>query len=320
MKIIYMGTPDFAVRPLEALIEAGFDVELAVTKADKPAGRGGKLQACPLKIRAQELGIDVASPEKIKKNEEFFGLLKALEPDFIVVAAYGKILPKEILELPKYGCINIHGSILPKYRGAAPIQRAVLNGETETGVTIMYMAEDLDSGDIISTAETEVGRKTSGKLFDELSELGAKLLVDTLPKIADGTARRVRQNEDLATYAAMISKEEGRMDFSLGARQLDCLVRGMSPAPGAYAYLGDVQMKVREAVPADAEETAAAADAFEGTPSAGTVLRADKRGLLVSCGKGEGLLITKLQMPGKKAMDVQAFLLGNKIEIGTVIG
>ena len=320
MKIIYMGTPDFAVRPFEALIEAGFDVELAVTKADKPAGRGGKLQACPLKIRAQELGIDVASPEKIKKNEEFFGLLKALEPDFIVVAAYGKILPKEILELPKYGCINIHGSILPKYRGAAPIQRAVLNGETETGVTIMYMAEDLDSGDIISTAETEVGRKTSGELFDELSELGARLLVDTLPKIADGTARRVRQNEDLATYAAMISKEEGRMDFSLGARQLDCLVRGMSPAPGAYAYLGDAQMKVREAVPADAEETAAAAAAFEGTPSAGTVLRADKRGLLVSCGKGEGLLITKLQMPGKKAMDVQAFLLGNKIEIGTVIG
>jgi len=307
MKVIFMGTPDFAVPALEKLNEAGYDIPLVVSKADRPKDRGKKMQSCPVKQKALELGLNVESPENIKGNEELLSKFREISPDFVIAIAYGKILPKELLEIPKYGCINVHGSLLPKYRGAAPIQRAVMNGEEETGVTIMYMAEGCDTGDMIDVYKTPVDRKTSEALFDELSIAGANLLLATLPKIADGTAKREKQNETLATQAPMVFKEDGVIDFSKTAKEIDCLVRGCNSAPCATTKLNGEVMKVHFIEFGDGK----------GTP--GAVLRADKHGIEVACGD-KSVIITRLQMPGKKAMDAAAFLLGNKIEIGTILG
>lgn len=307
MTVVYMGTPEFAVPALVKLHNSGYDVKLVVTKPDREKDRGKKLQPCEVKAKAIELGLEVESPENIKNNPEFLKKLRSIAPDFIVVAAYGKILPKEILELPKYGCINIHGSILPSYRGPAPIHRAVMNGDKETGVTLMHMAEGCDTGDMIAFAKTLVLEKTTEMLHVELANMGAELLIEQLPLIAEGKAKHIPQDDSKASYAAMVFKDEGVIDFNKTAEEICCLVRGFNSWPTASTKLGGLVMKVHEA------------KIGQGSGPAGTVLAAGKEGLEVGC-KGGSVVFTRIQMPGKKAMDVSAFLLGNKIEIGTILG
>lgn len=309
MRIVYMGTPDFAVPALEALAKSGHEVVAAVTQPDKARDRGKKVQFTPVKTKALEYDIPVLQPEKVKQNEEFYRTLAELKPDLIVVAAYGKILPVSVLELPKYGCVNIHASLLPKYRGAAPIHRAIINGDAVTGVTLMYMAEGMDTGDMIAKAETEIGTKTVEEMHEELAELGARLLMDTLPQLLDGTAPRQAQEESLATYAPMVFKQDGVLDFAKSAEQLCCLVRGMNSWPGASTtYRGQV-VKVWEAQPL-AQETG---------KEPGTVLSVDQTGLKVACGTGI-INITKLQFPGKRAMAVSDYIKGNTVDTGVILG
>ena len=310
MRIVYMGTPDFAVPALEKIVSCGWDVPLVVTKPDRPASRGHKIQQCDVKKKALELGLAVESPEKVKNNPEFAARLREIAPDFIVVAAYGKILPKEILDIPAYGCINIHGSLLPKYRGAAPIQRSVLAADPESGVTIMYMAEECDAGDMLAQRAIPIAGKTSEQVFDELSVLGADLLVECLPKIVSGELKGVPQDASLATHAAMIAKEEGQIDWDRSAKALESHVLGMYSWPIAFTSLNGEVFKIHAAKAADRRTKAAP----------GTVVSSGKEGIGVACGDGGVLLLTKVQLPGKKAMDASAFLLGHTVETGTVLG
>jgi len=310
MRIVYMGTPDFAVPALEKIVSCGWDVPLVVTKPDRPASRGHKIQQCDVKKKALELGLAVESPEKVKNNPEFAARLREIAPDFIVVAAYGKILPKEILDIPAYGCINIHGSLLPKYRGAAPIQRSVLAGDPESGVTIMYMAEECDAGDMLAQRAIPIAGKTSEQVFDELSVLGADLLIECLPKIVSGELKGVPQDASLATHAAMIAKEEGQIDWARSAKALESHVLGMYSWPIAFTSLNGEVFKIHAAKAADRRTKAAP----------GTVVSSGKEGIGVACGDGGVLLLTKVQLPGKKAMDAGAFLLGHTVETGTVLG
>ena len=310
MRIVYMGTPDFAVPALEKIVSCGWDVPLVVTKPDRPASRGHKIQQCDVKKKALELGLAVESPEKVKNNPEFAARLREIAPDFIVVAAYGKILPKEILDIPAYGCINIHGSLLPKYRGAAPIQRSVLAGDPESGVTIMYMAEECDAGDMLAQRAIPIAGKTSEQVFDELSVLGADLLVECLPKIVSGELKGVPQDASLATHAAMIAKEEGQIDWARSAKTLESHVLGMYSWPIAFTSLNGEVFKIHAAKAAERRTKAAP----------GTVVSSGKEGIGVACGDGGVLLLTKVQLPGKKAMDAGAFLLGHTVETGTVLG
>ena len=308
MKIIYMGTPDFAVSALVAICDAGYEVALVVTKPDRPRDRGKRIQSCPVKLEALKRGLPVAAPEYLKGNAAFLSSVREIGPDLIVVAAYGKILPGELLEIPLRGCVNIHGSILPRYRGAAPIHRAVADGCCETGVTLMYMSEGMDAGDIIAAVCTEVGAKTTAQLHKELAQLGADLLLRELPAILDGTVARTPQDPALATYAPMITKEDARIDFSRTAEEICALVRGMYSWPCAWTCCEEKMMKVHEALPGILSS--------DGAP--GTVLRADRDGIVVSCGDGS-VVLTRIQMPGKKTMDAGVYLLGNKIEIGTLL-
>ena len=310
MRIVYMGTPDFAVPALEKIVSCGWDVPLVVTKPDRPASRGHKIQQCDVKKKALELGLAVESPEKVKNNPEFAARLREIAPDFIVVAAYGKILPKEILDIPAYGCINIHGSLLPKYRGAAPIQRSVLAGDPESGVTIMYMAEECDAGDMLAQRAIPIAGKTSEQVFDELSVLGADLLIECLPKIVSGELKGVPQDASLATHAAMIAKEEGQIDWDRSAKALESHVLGMYSWPIAFTSLNGEVFKIHAAKAAERRTKAAP----------GTVVSSGKEGIGVACGDGGVLLLTKVQLPGKKAMDAGAFLLGHTVETGTVLG
>ena len=310
MKIVYMGTPDFAVPALEKICAMGWDVPLVITKPDRPASRGHKVQQCEVKRKALELGLAVESPERVKDNPELVSLLKDIAPDFIVVAAYGKILPQEILDVPAYGCVNIHGSLLPKYRGAAPIQRAVLNGDPESGVTIMYMVRECDAGDILAQKAVPIAGKTSEQVFEDLSVLGADLLIESLPKIVSGELKGVPQDPSEATYTAMIRKEEGRVDWERPAKALESHVLGMYSWPIAFTSLQGEVFKIHSA------------QALEKKTSAGpgTVVSAGREGIGVSCGDGHILLLKTVQLPGKKAMDAGAFLLGHTVEIGTVLG
>lgn len=310
MKIVYMGTPDFAVPALEKIAAQGWEIPLVVTKPDRPASRGHKIQQCDVKKKALELGLAVESPEKVKNNPEFAAKLQAIAPDLIVVAAYGKILPKEILDIPKYGCINIHGSLLPKYRGAAPIQRSVLAGDPESGVTIMYMAEECDAGDMLAQKAIPIAGKTSEQVFEELSVLGADLLVDCLPKIISGELKGVPQDPSQATHAAMIAKEEGKIDWNRSAKALESHVLGMYSWPIAFTSLNGEVFKIHAAQATDRKTKA----------SPGTVVSAGKEGIGAACGDGCVLLLQKVQLPGKKAMDAGAFLLGHTVETGTVLG
>ncbi len=310
LKIIYMGTPDFAVPPLKRLISDGYDVSLVVTQPDKARDRGKKIQATPVKAAAVESGIEVAQPEKVKNNPEFIEKIKEIAPDIIIVAAYGKILPLELLEIPRLGCVNIHASLLPRFRGAAPINRSIMAGDKETGITLMYMAEGLDTGDMIAKSAVEIKRKNAEELHDELSSMGAELLSEYLPRIASGDISPEKQDDSLSCYAPMISKEEGHIDFTKSASSIDCFVRGMPKRPGAYTYYCGTQMKVRGAIALEESETS---DAMPGK-----IIDVDEKNIYVSCGTGV-IAITEIQMPGKKSVKVSDYLRGNSIDKGMVL-
>ncbi len=309
MRIVYMGTPEFAVPPLVKLQENGYHVQLVVTQPDKARDRGKKIQYSPVKQKALELGIEVLQPDNIKKNEDFIARIKEVCPDLIVVAAYGKILPPELLQIPGLGCINIHASLLPKYRGAAPIHRSVIEGEDKTGVTLMYMEEGLDTGDMIAARSTHIEKKTTAELHDELSEMGADLLVKTLPCIELGINGRTKQDESKATYAPMISKEDEWVDFSRRPEEIERQIRGLNSWPGAYTIYKGERMKLWEA-DALAEKV---------NEPDGTIIEVLKEGIKVAAG-GSTLLLKKIQMQGKRSMQVSEFLAGHKIEAGEVLG
>lgn len=308
MKIVYMGTPEFAVPALRALVQSGETVVLAVTQPDKARNRGKKVQPTPVKAAAEELKIPVVQPEKIKNNQEFLDEIRKLSPDLIVVAAYGKILPPELLEIPRLGCVNIHASLLPRFRGAAPIQHAILEGDTQTGVTLMYMAEGLDTGDMIAKRSTITAGKTAGDLHDELSVLGAELLLETLPALKDGSAPKEVQDEALATYAPMIFKQDGHVDFTRTPEEIERHIRGMAPWPGAFALYKGEAVKLLAASALDKKTDAAP----------GTILAAEKEGVDVSAG-GRILRVTRIQMPGKRPVDVAEFLRGNQLDVSEIL-
>lgn len=309
IKIIYMGTPDFAVPPLQKLCDNGYQVVLAVTQPDKARDRGKKVQFTPVKEKALEYGIEVLQPERIKGNEEFLGQVRDIAPDLIVVAAYGKILPPELLQIPRLGCVNIHASLLPKYRGAAPIHRCIIDGEETTGVTLMYMEEGLDTGDMIACRTTEIARKNTAELHEELSEMGAELLLDTMPAIENGSNGRTKQDDEKATYASMVFKKDGEVDFTKSPEEIERLIRGLNSWPGAYTVYRGEPMKLWQAE---------ALDEITGKPD-GTITEVTNQGIKAAAG-GRSLLITKIQMPGKKAMLVSEYLKGNKIETGEILG
>lgn len=309
MRIVFMGTPDFAVPSLKGLAEAGHEICGVFTQPDKPKNRGMKLQQSPVKECALALGLPVFQPAKMRDGAAL-AILQGLAPDLIAVAAYGKILPVDILDLPRLGCVNVHSSLLPKYRGAAPINWAILNGEDMTGVTIMRMAEGMDTGDILAQAQTPIDlNENAAQLFGRLAELGAELLVKTVAAVAAGTAHSVPQDGALATHAPMLSREQSPMDWTRTARQLHDQARGLYPWPAATAVLGGVRCKVLR--------TALTGETADGAP--GTVAQADKRGLKVVCGDGGVLDILELQPDGKKAMASPAFLLGRPIPRGTIL-
>ena len=310
MKIVYMGTPDFAVPPLAALVENGYEVTAVITQPDKPKGRGKTLMPTPVKEEALKHEIPVYQPAKVR-DPEFLETLQKLEPDMIIVAAFGQIIPKVILDMPQYGCINIHASLLPKYRGAAPIQQAVIDGEKESGVTIMKMGTGLDTGDMISQAVVELREdETGGSLFDRLAETGAELLIRTIPSIENGTAVYTKQPEESPTpYAAMITKQMGLLDFSKSAVVLERLVRGMNPWPSAYTFLNNKTLKVWKC---SIESGSCGKDV------PGTITDVDKKGIHVACGEGT-LILEEVQLEGKKRMETDAFLRGYHVTAGTVL-
>lgn len=308
MKIVFMGTPDFAQKSLEALYNAGHEILAVVTNIDKPKGRGMKLVESPVKEYAKSKNLTIFQPEKVRKNIEFIEQIKKLEPDVICVVAYGKILPSEILEIPKLGCINVHASLLPKYRGAAPIQWAVLNGDKTTGVTTMYMDVGMDTGDMILKQEVEIGEnETTGELWDRLSIIGADLLVKTLKQIEEGTAPRIKQSDDF-TMAPMLNKEISKIDWKeKTAQQIKNLVRGLNPIMGAYSYLNGKKIKFWKV---EVEEDT------NSNQENGTVIKAnDKDGLYIKAKDGI-LKIIEIQGENAKRMNANDFLRGNKIEIG----
>ena len=313
MKTVYMGTPDFAVPPLKALVEAGYEVAAVVTQPDKPKGRGKTLMPTPVKEEALMHEIPVYQPQKIRNNQEFLDTLKEIQPDIIIVAAFGQIIPKEVLELPKYGCINIHASLLPKYRGAAPIQQAVIDGEKESGVTIMQMGEGLDTGDMLSKIVIPLDKEeTGGSLFDKLSAKGATLCVHTLAELEKGTITPQKQGESTTEYAKMLNKKSGEIDWTKTAVEIERLIRGLNPWPSAYTQWEGKTMKIWEAEVEDVVETI-------DTHEPGTITEVTKHGFKVQTGKGR-LAIKSLQIPGKKRMEADAFLRGYHIETGEKLG
>lgn len=307
MRIIFMGTPDFSVPALKALVEDGHDVIAVITQPDKPKGRGKEVQMPPVKEQALEYNIPVYQPVKAR-DPEFVKFLTDLAPEVMVVAAFGQLLPKSILDIPQYGCINIHASLLPKYRGASPIQYAVINGEKESGITTMMMAEALDTGDMLDQAKVTLDLKeTGGSLHEKLSQIGGSLIIKTLKKLEDKTAVRIPQDESKFTYVGMIRKTMGDIDWSMEADVIERLIRGLNPWPSAYTGWNGKVIKIWEADVVDKEY----AGAF------GEVVEVGKDYLVVKTGKG-GLSIKELQMQGKKRMDIGAFLRGYQIVEGTV--
>ena len=311
MRVVFMGTPDFAVATLEDIINAGHIVEAVVTQPDKPKGRGGAVAMSPVKETALEHGIEVLQPVKVKNDNEFYERMKQIDPDVIVVVAFGQILPDSILELPKYGCINVHASLLPAYRGAAPIQWAVIDGLEETGVTTMQMDHGLDTGDIIMQSRIRLDAKeTGGSLFDRLSSEGGRLLVKTLEAVENGTATRTKQDDSLSNYAKMLTKSLGNIDFNEGAVNIERLIRGLNPWPSAYTHLNGKTLKIWEADVCECNDD---------NMKPGTVFNVTKGGFCVKCGK-DALSIGEVQLEGKKRMASDAFLRGFKLESGTVLG
>lgn len=317
MKIVFMGTPDFARTALESIIEAGHEVVLAVTQPDKPKGRSGELQPCEVKECALEHNIPVFQPQKIKLPENV-AELKKYDADIYVVAAFGQILSQEILDIPRFGCVNIHASLLPEYRGAAPIQQAIIDGKKTTGVTIMQMAAGMDTGDILIQRAIPISDdETGGGLFDKLSVLGGELIVEALPKIERGELKPVPQDENLATKCDKLSKDMGRIDFFKSAEEINNLVRGLSPWPSAYTKLSDKSLKIWKANVVKKESLTVSGDMEKCTP--GTIVDIQKDSFTISTGK-EFLRVYEVQLEGKKRMEVKDFLLGNKLEKGMVLG
>ena len=309
MRIVFMGTPEFAVPSLKALVEAGHEICGVFTQPDKPKNRGMKLQASPIKEYALSAGLSVFQPAKMRDGEAL-AILRELRPELIAVAAYGKILPVDILELPPLGCVNVHSSLLPKYRGAAPINWAILNGEKETGVTIQRMAEGIDTGDILAQSGTPIDiNENAAQLLTRLSQMGAELLVKTVRELEAGLANATFQDESRASHAPMLSKELSPMDWGKTARQLHDQVRGLYPWPSAVTVLDGIYCKIIY--------TSLLEDETNQPP--GTIVQADKRGLRIACGDGKVLEIIELQPDGKKAMSAAAFLMGHPIQTGTVI-
>ena len=322
MKIVFMGTPDFARDSLSAIYDAGHEITAVVTVPDKPKGRGMKLIPCEVKEYAIEKGIKVYQPEKLRENKEIADTLKDINPDVICVVAYGKIIPKEILEIPKYGCVNVHPSLLPQYRGSAPIQWAILNGDKETGVTTMYLDEGMDSGDIILQTKTPIDKdETSGELWDRLSKIGAELLVETLEKIENKTAPRIKQPKEF-TLAPMLEKSQAKIDWeSKTAQEIKNLVRGLNPIMGAYSVLNEKKIKFWKVDKLSIDEFINKYPEFKEYEyrfleiDPGTVLYIDKKEAIYIMTKEGILKVIEIQGENSKRMPTPEFLRGNKIEV-----
>ena len=305
MRIVFMGTPDFAAASLQKLIDEKYDIAAVFTQPDKPQNRGMSLSFSPVKELALQNGLDVYQPTKLRDGS-FTELLRSLKPDVLVVVAYGRILPEDALSVPTYGAVNVHSSLLPKYRGAAPVQWAVLNGDTVTGVSTMYLAPEMDTGDVIFTEKTEIGEfETSGELFDRLMVMGAELLHKTLRAIENGTAPRSKQDESQASYVTMLDKSMSPIDWSRSPREIVKHICGLQPWPVATTEIGGLTFRIFKA-----EYTDTVTD-----KAPGTVVAADKRGIEIACGGAHTLLITELQAPGKKRMRAADYLLGHPIKV-----
>lgn len=322
MKIVFMGTPDFARDSLSAIYDAGHEITAVVTVPDKPKGRGMKLIPCEVKEYAIEKNIKVYQPEKLRENKEIVDTLKDINPDVICVVAYGKIIPKEILEIPKYGCVNLHPSLLPQYRGSAPIQWAILNGDKETGVTTMYLDEGMDSGDIILQTKTLIDKdETSGELWDRLSKIGAELLVETLEKIENKTAPRIKQPKEF-TLAPMLEKSQAKIDWeSKTAQEIKNLVRGLNPIMGAYSVLNEKKIKFWKVDKLSIEEFINKYPEFKEYEyrfleiDPGTVLYIDKKEAIYIMAKEGIIKVLEIQGENAKRMPTPEFLRGNRIEV-----
>lgn len=312
MRIVFMGTPDFAVGSLAALTECGkYEIVSVITQPDRPKGRGNKMLATPVKEYALEHGFEVLQPERVK-TPEFVATLRALEPDLIVVAAFGQFLSKEILEMPKYGCINVHASLLPKYRGAAPIQYAIIKGEKESGVTIMQMDIGMDTGDMLSKVVVPIAEETTmGELHDALRSAGASLLLETIEKIEAGTVVAEPQNNEDATYATLLDRSMERIDWAKPAQEVHNLIRGFNPAPSTFTKLPNGKnLKLWVSKVADKSTTEAP----------GTVVEVAKKSFFVACGNGTVVEILELQPESKKRMEAQVFINGRGVQVGDVLG
>lgn len=307
MKIVFMGTPEFAVPTLKAIVEAGHDVVGVYTQTDKAVGRKQIIIPTPVKVCATELGIPVFQPTTLKDGESEKNI-QALNPDAIVTVAYGKILPESILEIPKYGCINGHASLLPRHRGASPIQWSIVSGDKKTGITTMYMAKGIDTGDMLLKSETEIGEnETAGELHDRLSLMGAELMVETLEKLPLGEIVPEKQNEDLSTYAPIINKEMGFLTFDKTAEEIRNLIRGFNPWPATYFMLDGKRIKVF-----------ASKVAGNTNKPSGTIISSDGE-LTIACAEGTSLTLTEIQPEGSKRMSVRDYLTGHTIELGRAV-
>lgn len=308
MKIVFMGTPDFAVPTLENLIESDHEVIGVITQPDKPKGRGGAVQYPPVKETALANDIPVYQPKKVK-DPVFIKTLEEMAPDVIVVVAFGQILSKSILNLPKYGCLNVHASLLPKLRGSAPIQWAIINGEKETGVTAMYMDVGIDTGDMLKKVVIPIEEKeTGGSLHDKLAVLGGPLILSVLEELEAGTAVREKQDDSLSSHVKMLDKELGNIKWDMEAVEIERLIRGLNPWPSSYTFLSGKMLKIWAADVIDIDYEA----------ENGKIVDINKEGIVVSTAKG-ALVIRELQLQGKKRMNVDAFLRGNSLEIGTIL-
>ncbi|HPW44846.1 MAG TPA: methionyl-tRNA formyltransferase [bacterium] len=307
MKIIFMGSAAFAVPSLMALAEAEHEIAEVVTQPDKPAGRGREITPCPIAAKARKMNLQLYQPKSVKKPE-VISHFKERAPDLIAIVAYGKILPIELIEIPKFGCVNVHSSLLPKYRGAAPINWAIINGETETGVTTMRINEEMDAGEILLSCKTDIDDvEDAPMLHDRLAQMGSNLLVETISQIESGRIRPRNQDHTKATYAPMIRKEDGLIDWSMRAKDIYNRVRGFKPWPGAFTHLGGKSLRIHEAALTDLD--------FDAAP--GEIIETDGA-LAVKCGSGV-LYLIEVQLEGKKKMPAQDFLRGYKVKKGTIL-
>ncbi|MBX4269338.1 methionyl-tRNA formyltransferase [Clostridium estertheticum] len=308
MKIIFMGTPEFSVPSLQSLINE-FEVSAVFTQPDRPKGRGKKLAMSPVKQLASSCNIPVYQPLKLKNNDEMIDIIKNLKPDFIVVVAFGQLLPKEVLDIPKYGCVNLHASLLPKYRGAAPINWCIINGESRSGNTTMLMDVGLDTGDILLTNELKLSNDiTAGELTDVLSNSGAQLLVETINAVINNKIKPIKQEDKFSTYASKLDKRMASIDWECSNTDIHNFIRGLNPSPTAYTHYGDTVMKIYKSKILNELSS----------KQAGCIIDVSKEGLKVSTGSGV-LLIEEIQFPGKKPLKVKDYIIGNKIDVGMIL-